>query len=634
MTLPDLSPCVTIVMLTLELHTICGTAIFDVTSRSFKTGISNRALKPVLGIVDTQNTESCPVELQISAGLDVLFHSMESYTAIPYTERTPRPTNPMLRPLYQGSNPVADVFSLWALRATVKYLPRIFKNGSGDYEARKQMTLASSFAGIGFGNAGCHLCHGISYPISGLNKKGPKYKHPGYETGGPIIPHGISVALTGPAVFEFTAPSSPDRHREALAIFNSTNISDPSIARIPDSDIGKHLYECIARFLDGLGAPRGLKAVGYSRSDVERLVEGALPQRRVLDLAPGIGDVVGQTPAEFAQMYKERNLVGGHVIKLGGGNDVAAREALAAWPNGLQIGGGMNEKNAREWIDAGAGKIIVTSYLFPDAKFSLERLKAISDAVGKDRLVVDVSCRRRGDKWLVAMNKWQDITDMEMSKDSLSLLADYCSEFLIHAADVEGLCQGIDEELVRKLGEWVTIPTTYAGGAKDITDLDLVDRLSEGRVDLTYGSSLDIFGGNLVKFEELVEKNSFKMPGKVKAYELQSKSKNDLYKQLTELKNELLTLRVQKIAGGSAAKLTKIATVRKSIARVLTVINQKARQNLREYYKDKKYKPLDLRPKKTRAIRRRLTGHEKSLKTLKQKKKDQNFPRRKYAVKA
>ncbi|KXN86271.1 60S ribosomal protein L35 [Leucoagaricus sp. SymC.cos] len=124
------------------------------------------------------------------------------------------------------------------------------------------------------------------------------------------------------------------------------------------------------------------------------------------------------------------------------------------------------------------------------------------------------------------------------------------------------------------------------------------------------------------------------MPGKVKAYELQSKSKNDLYKQLTELKNELLSLRVQRVTGGSAAKLTKIATVRRSVARILTVINQKARQNLREYYKDKKYKPLDLRPKKTRAIRRRLTKHEQSLKTLKQKKKDQNFPRRKYAVKA
>ncbi|KAG7096961.1 60S ribosomal protein L35 [Marasmius oreades] len=124
------------------------------------------------------------------------------------------------------------------------------------------------------------------------------------------------------------------------------------------------------------------------------------------------------------------------------------------------------------------------------------------------------------------------------------------------------------------------------------------------------------------------------MPGKVKAYELQSKSKADLSKQLLELKNELLILRVQKIAGGSASKLTKINTVRKSIARVLTVVNQKTRQNLREFYKDKKYLPLDLRPKKTRAIRRRLTKHEKSLKTLKQRKKDQNFPIRKYAVKA
>jgi len=124
------------------------------------------------------------------------------------------------------------------------------------------------------------------------------------------------------------------------------------------------------------------------------------------------------------------------------------------------------------------------------------------------------------------------------------------------------------------------------------------------------------------------------MPGKVKAYELQSKSKNDLSKQLAELKNELLSLRVQKIAGGSASKLTKINTVRKSIARVLTVMNQKQRQNLREFYKNKKYLPLDLRPKKTRAIRRRLTAHERSLKTEKQRKKEIHFPLRKYAIKA
>lgn len=284
-----------------------GTAILDITSRSFKTGIANRAMKPVLGIVDTHNTESCPTAVHISAGLDVLFHSMESYTAIPYTERTPRPANPILRPAYQGSNPVADVFSLWALETTVKYLPRIAKNRE-DGEARRQMLLAASFAGIGFGNAGVHLCHGMSYPISGLNKKGPKYKHPGYVTDLPIIPHGVSVALTGPAVFQFTAPSSPDRHRRALAIFNSTTISDPSVARIPDSEIGLHLYESIARFLDGLGVPRGLKAVGYGANDVAMLVEGTLPQRRVLDLAPGIGDIVGSDGKEHLTRIMERSL--------------------------------------------------------------------------------------------------------------------------------------------------------------------------------------------------------------------------------------------------------------------------------------------------------------------------------------
>lgn len=269
-----------------------GTAILDITSKSFKTGIASRALKPTLGIVDTRNTDSCPTAVHTSAGLDVLFHSLESYTAIPYYERMPRPSNPINRPAYQGSNPVADIFSLWALKQTVKYLPRVAKDRE-DKEAKQQMLLAAAFAGIGFGNAGVHLCHGMSYPISGLNKTGPKYKQPGYVVDHPIIPHGMSVALTGPSVFRFTAPSSPERHREALASFLHTTPSDPTISRIPDEDVGSHLYDAIAKFLDGLGLPRGLKAVGYTKADVPRLVQGTLPQRRVLDLAPGIGDVVG-----------------------------------------------------------------------------------------------------------------------------------------------------------------------------------------------------------------------------------------------------------------------------------------------------------------------------------------------------
>ncbi|KAG2367381.1 N--5 [Suillus spraguei] len=214
--------------------------------------------------------------------------------------------------------------------------------------------------------------------------------------------------------------------------------------------------------------------------------------------------VATQPPEYFAGKYRDNSLEGGHVIKLGPRNDEAARRALAEWRNHLQIGGGITADNAREWLDAGASKIIVTSYLFPGGNFDLERLQTISSLVGKDRLVVDVSCRRRGDKWFVAMNKWQDITTMEVNKENLNMLAQYCNEFLIHAADVEGLCQGIDEELVKKLGEWVTIPTTYAGGAKSITDLETVNRLSGGQVDLTYGSSLDIFGG-IVSFDELVK---------------------------------------------------------------------------------------------------------------------------------
>ncbi|KAI0053641.1 iron-containing alcohol dehydrogenase 1 [Auriscalpium vulgare] len=284
-----------------------GTAILDLPSKSFKTGIASRSMKPVLGIVDTFNTESCPTAVHISAGLDVLFHSLESFTAIPYTERTPRPSNPILRPAYQGSNPVADIFSSWALEQTVKFLPRVAKNPD-DTEARRQLLLAASFAGIGFGNAGVHLCHGMSYPISGLNKKGPKYKHAGYAVDHPIIPHGVSVALTGPAVFQFTAPSSPDRHRHALAVFRQTSLTDPSINSIPDNAIGAHLYEAIASFLDSLGVPRGLKAVGYTKADVPMLVEGTIPQRRVLDLAPGIGDVVGEDGTENLTRMLEASL--------------------------------------------------------------------------------------------------------------------------------------------------------------------------------------------------------------------------------------------------------------------------------------------------------------------------------------
>lgn len=223
--------------------------------------------------------------------------------------------------------------------------------------------------------------------------------------------------------------------------------------------------------------------------------------------------VAQHSPAYYAHLYRQHGLTGAHVIKLGPRNDEAAEEALRAWPGGLQVGGGITEANAQDWILKGASKVIVTSYLFPGAKFSLDRLKALSDAVGKDQLVVDVSCRRRQEgsavKWIVAMNRWQDLTDMEVNEQSLKLLSQYSSEFLIHAADVEGLCQGIDEDLVTQLAQWIPdgCATTYAGGARHMGDLELVNRLSQGKVDLTFGSALDIFGGTGVTLSDLVQWN-------------------------------------------------------------------------------------------------------------------------------
>ncbi|KAI8318973.1 Phosphoribosylformimino-5-aminoimidazole carboxamide ribotide isomerase [Martensiomyces pterosporus] len=212
-------------------------------------------------------------------------------------------------------------------------------------------------------------------------------------------------------------------------------------------------------------------------------------------------------PEHYSQLYKDNGLLGGHVIMLGPGNEQAAKSALAAWPDGMQVGGGINADNAQHWISLGASKVIVTSWLFPDAEFSMERLRKMSETVGRDRLVVDLSCRKRDGGWVVAMNKWQTMTDMRIEEDTLKELAEYCSEFLIHAADVEGLCRGIDEELVRALGKWSTIPVTYAGGASTVGDLRLVNELSGGRVDLTIGSALDIFGGSKIKFADCVAWN-------------------------------------------------------------------------------------------------------------------------------
>lgn len=213
-------------------------------------------------------------------------------------------------------------------------------------------------------------------------------------------------------------------------------------------------------------------------------------------------------PSWYAELYARDNLRGGHVIKLGPGNDEAARQALTAFPDGLQIGGGITAENAAEWIDAGASHVIATSSLF-DARgrFQESRLEALVSAIGAERLVIDLSCRRVGDSWVVAMNRWQTPTDLAITGATLDSLSTSCAELLIHAADVEGMCEGIDEDLVSFLGQWGGRPVTYAGGAASLSDLELVDHLSGGRVDLTIGSALDIFGGSGVTYNDCVAYN-------------------------------------------------------------------------------------------------------------------------------
>ena len=240
---------------------------------------------------------------------------------------------------------------------------------------------------------------------------------------------------------------------------------------------------------------------------VKQIVGGTLR-----DQGPGPREnfVSSQTADWFAAKYQQDRLKGGHVIKLGPGNDRAARDALAAYPGGLQIGGGITSDNAAAWIDAGASHVIVTSWLFDsDGKILGERLNELVRSVGKERIVLDLSCRRCLDAdgrvgWKVAIHRWQTLTEIEVNQENLDLLSASASEFLIHAADVEGLCQGIDEELVERMGSWVRIPMTYAGGVATFADVERVRDASQGRVDVTVGSALDLFGGTGIRYDELV----------------------------------------------------------------------------------------------------------------------------------
>lgn len=245
--------------------------------------------------------------------------------------------------------------------------------------------------------------------------------------------------------------------------------------------------------------------IDLHQGKVKQIVGGSL---RDVGEGPQENFVSKHPSAWFAQTFRADQVAGGHVIKLGPGNDEAAREALSAWPGGLQVGGGITAANAASWLDAGASHVIVTSALFDAAgNFLTEALNALVRSIGAEKLVIDLSCRRTQDRWTVTMNRWQTLTDLQVTPATLDRLAPFCAEFLIHAADVEGLSGGIDEDLVAMLGSWGKIPLTYAGGAATMDDVLLVESAGHGRVDVTVGTALDLFGGKGLVYKDLVAWN-------------------------------------------------------------------------------------------------------------------------------
>ena len=252
-----------------------GVAIFDLLELGAKTGIAHRALRPVMGLVDPNHARTLPKMVVVCSGLDVLCHGLESYTALPYGARE-APENPGLRPAYQGSNPISDVWSTRAIEMVAGYMVRAVHDAE-DFEARSQMMLAATFAGVGFGNAGCHLPHGMSYPVSGMVHG---FVPEGYPAVEPLVPHGMSVIMNAPAVFRFTGPTNPERHLHAARLMGA------DVSGASPEDAGEILADAIVDLIRQVDVPNGLSAIGYTPDDVDALVEGTLPQHRVVKLSP------------------------------------------------------------------------------------------------------------------------------------------------------------------------------------------------------------------------------------------------------------------------------------------------------------------------------------------------------------
>lgn len=252
-----------------------GVAIFDYEALHAKTGIAHRALRPAMGIIDPDNTRTMPPMVAACSALDVLSHAVESYTALPYDDR-PAPDHPGLRPAYQGANPISDIWATKAMDAMARNIARVVADPDDD-EARGEMLLAAAYAGIGFGNAGVHLPHGMSYPVSGMVRS---YIPPGYPDDHAIVPHGMSVILNAPAVFRWTGPANPARHLEAARLLGAETRG------AADEDAGTILAAAIIAIMRSVSMPNGLAAIGFGPDDVDALVTGTLPQHRVTKLSP------------------------------------------------------------------------------------------------------------------------------------------------------------------------------------------------------------------------------------------------------------------------------------------------------------------------------------------------------------
>jgi hydroxyacid-oxoacid transhydrogenase len=254
-----------------------GVTIFDYLEMKAKTGIAHRALRPIRGIIDLDNTRTMPPMVAACTGLDQLTHALEALTTLPYNKR-PAPEHPRLRPAYQGANPISDVWAARAVEMIAANLLRAMQDPSDD-EARGQVLLAATYAGIGFGNGGLHLAHGMSYPVSGMGMA-RSYTPEGYPPGHPIIPHGMAVCLNAPAVFRFTAPANPALHLHAAKLMGC------DVSKAKPEEAGDILANAIIEIMRQVGMPNGLKAVGFGPQDVDKLVEGTLPQHRVTKLSP------------------------------------------------------------------------------------------------------------------------------------------------------------------------------------------------------------------------------------------------------------------------------------------------------------------------------------------------------------